>query len=100
MRKLWVLYLQSIDKFVDAFTSIWLPAMENQCNKSIKALCTDRGREFISAKLKDFCNKKDIVIKFAAPYMHEEKRVAEQGWRTIVTIKDSLLVNSGLPLKF
>lgn len=32
--------------------------------------------------------------------MHEENRVAERSWRTIVTMKDSLLVNSGLPLEF
>lgn len=54
----------------------------------------------MSAKLKDFCDKKGITIMYAAPYMPEENGVAERGWRTIVTMKDSLLINSGLPLEF
>lgn len=32
--------------------------------------------------------------------MHEENGMAERGWRTVVTMKDSLLVDSGLPLEF
>lgn len=52
------------------------------------------------AKLKDICDRKDIIIKYAAPYMHEENGLAERGWRTVVTMKDSLLIDSGLPLEF
>lgn len=66
----------------------------------MKALRADRGREFISTKLKDFCVKKSITIKYAAPYMHKKNGVAKQGWRTIVIMKDSLLIDSGLPLEF
>lgn len=98
-QKSWVVYLRSKDKFVDTFQT-WLPVVENYCNKSMKALCADGGGEFILTKLKDFCEKKGITIKYAAPYMHEENGVAEQGWKTIVTMKDSLLIDSGLPLEF
>lgn len=66
----------------------------------MKALRADGGGEFISTKLKDFCDKRGIAIKYAAPYMHEENGVAERGWRTIVTMKDSFLIDSGLPLEF
>lgn len=93
------MYLLSKDEFVDAFQT-WLPVVENHCNKSMKALRADGRREFISTKLKDFCEKKGITIKYAAPYIHKENGVAEQGWRTIVTIKDSLLIDNGLPLEF
>lgn len=99
MRKSWVAYLRSKDEFVDAF-QVWLPVVENQCSKSMKVLRADGGGEFISAKLKDFCDKKGITIKYAAPYMHEENGIAERGWKTIVMMKDSLLINSGLPLNF
>lgn len=98
-RKTWVMYLRSKDEFVDV-SQIWLPKAENQSKKSMKALCADGGGEFISTKLKEFCDKKGITIKYAAPYMHEENGLAERGWRTIVTMKDSLLVDSGLPLEF
>lgn len=46
-RKSWVLYLRSKDKFVDVFTGTWLLAIENQCSKSMKALCANgRGSLF------------------------------------------------------
>lgn len=77
-RKSWVAYLRSKDEFVDAF-QVWLPVVENQCSKSMKVLRADGGGEFISAKLKDFCDKKGITIKYAAPYMHEKNGIAEQG---------------------
>ena len=98
-RKSWVVYLRSKDEFVDTFQT-WLPVVENHCNNSMKALRADGGGEFISTKLKDFCEKKGITIKYAAPYMYEENGVAERGWRTIVTMKNSLLIDSRLPLEF
>lgn len=58
------------------------------------------GGEFISAKLKDICNNKGISIKYAAPYMHKDNRLVEQGWRTVVRMKDFLLIDSGLSLEF
>lgn len=58
------------------------------------------GGEFISAKLKDIYNKKGILIKYAAPYMHGENGLTERSWRIVVTMKDSLLIDSGLLLEF
>lgn len=66
----------------------------------MKTFCIDGKGEFIFAKLKNICNKKDISIKYAAPYMHKENGLAEQGWKTVVIMKDSLLIDNGLPLEF
>ena len=98
-RKSWVLYLRSEDEFVDAF-QIWLPRVENESKCTLKTLCPDGGGEFISIKLRVFCEKREIALKYGASYMHEENSLAERGWRTIVTMKDSLLLDSGLPLDF
>lgn len=38
----------------------------------MKALYADRGEEFISAKLKDFCKEKSIIIKYTISYMYEK----------------------------
>lgn len=54
----------------------------------------------ISIKLKTLCQERGITIRYAAPYMHEENGIAERGWRTIATTKDSLLIHSGLPNNF
>lgn len=32
--------------------------------------------------------------------MHKENRLAKQGWKTIMTIKDLILINSGLSNRF
>lgn len=58
---------------------IWLPAVENHSSKSMKVLRADGEGEFISAKFKDFCDKRRITIKYAAPYMHEENGLAKKG---------------------
>lgn len=79
---------------------IWLPKVENEASQTVKALCADGGGEFISIKLRSFCEKKSIALKYAALYMYEENGLAKRGWQTIVTMKDSLLLDSGLPLDF
>lgn len=38
----------------------------------MKALCTDKKKEFILAKFKNNCNKKDITIKYIVSYMHKK----------------------------
>lgn len=98
-RKTWILYLRSKDEFIDAFQT-WLPRVEAESGCKMKALRADGGGEFISTKLKEFCEKQGINIKYATPYLHEENGLAERGWRTLVTMKDSLLIDSGLPNDF
>ena len=75
-QKSWVLLLRSKDKFFDAF-KLWLPYAE-ACEEKLGCLRTDGGREFISAALKSFCKDRSITIGYAAPYIHEENRIAEQ----------------------
>lgn len=59
-------------------------------------LRADGGREFISIKLRLFCKKQGLVIKYAALYMHKKNGLVKQGWKTIMTIKDLMLIDSGL----
>ena len=97
-RKSWILPLRSKDEFFDVF-KLWLPRAE-ACGEKLRFLRTDGGGEFISAALKSFCEKRSITIGYAAPYMHEENEIAERCWRTLATMKDSLLIDSGLPVNF
>lgn len=95
-RKTWTLYLQRKDDFIDAFQK-WLPKVEAKSDCSIKVLQADGGRKFISAKLKFFCEKQGIVIKYAAPYMYKKNVLAEREWHTIIMMKDLMLIDSSLP---
>ncbi len=98
-RKTWTLYLRGKNDFVDAFQA-WLPRVEAESGCYMKILRADGGGEFISVKFRLFCEKRGITIRYAAPYIHEENGLAERGWRTIVTTKDSMLIDSGLPNGF
>lgn len=75
-RKTWTLYLRGKDDFIDAFQT-WLPRVEAESGCSMKMLRADGGGEFISTKLRLFCEKRGIAIKYAAPYVHEENGLAE-----------------------
>lgn len=62
----------------------------------MKTLCANGGGEFISIKLRGFCNKKDIILKYTIPYMYKENGIVEKGWQIIITMKDLLLLDSEL----
>lgn len=62
-RKTWTLYLRGKDDFVDPFQA-WLPRVEAESGCSMKILRADGGGEFISIKLRSFCEKRGIVIKY------------------------------------
>lgn len=94
-----VIYLQLKDQFINTF-QIWLSKVEKKSNKSLKILHTDGEGGFILAKLKDICDWQGITIKYVALYMYEENGLAELGWRTIAIMKNSLLIDSNLPLEF
>ena len=44
----------------------------------MKALCADSKGEFLSIKLRTFCEKKGITLKYEVSYMHEENGLAEK----------------------
>lgn len=93
--KLWILYLRGKDDFIDVF-QVWLSRIKAKSRCLIKILWADGVWEFILVKLQLFCKKQGIAIKYVAPYIHKENRQAKQGWQTIMTIKDSVLFDSGL----
>lgn len=51
-------------------------------------------------KLWIFCEKPGITIRYTAPYVHDKNGLPQRGWRTIDTMKDSMLIDSGLPNGF
>ena len=90
--------MRSKDEFFNAF-KLWLPRAEAGGNR-LDCLRADGGGEFISAALQSFCQERGIKIGYAAPYMHEENGIAERCWRTLAQMKDSFLIDSGLPTQF
>lgn len=97
--KMWTLYLQVKDNFVDAFQA-WLSKVKIKSRYSMKTLWADGIGEFISVRLKLFYKKRGIIIKYTALYIYEENGLAKQRWRTIVTMKDTILIDSSFPNGF
>lgn len=66
----------------------------------MKMVRVDRDREFILTKLRLFCKKQSIVIKYITPYIYTKNNLAKCRWYIIVTIKNSMLIDSRLPNTF
>jgi len=50
----------------------YLSLVENQKNRTVKALCTDRGGEYLSEMFKQFCNEKGIKRHLMIPYILQQ----------------------------
>ena len=75
---------------------MWLPQSKAESGYSMKILRADGRKKFILHKFQTSYKKRGILIKYVVPYVHKENRMAEQGWHTIITIKDSMLIDNRL----
>ena len=96
--KSWIILLKSKNKFFDTFI-LWILRVE-ACGDKPNCLQTDSEREFISVAFQSFYKKRGIKIGYAAPYILKENKIAEQYWRTLVQIKDSLFIINKLSNQF
>lgn len=61
IKKICILYFHFKDKFVDIF-QVWLSKIENKSNCIIKVFCAKSKRKFIFIKLRNFCEKKILLL--------------------------------------
>ncbi|KAK9119049.1 hypothetical protein Scep_017142 [Stephania cephalantha] len=76
---------------------IYKAEVENQLDKKIKVLKTDRGGEYDSIEFAEFCNTNGIIYQTTAPYTPQQNGVAERKNRTFKNMINSMLDDSGLP---
>ena len=69
--------------------------VENQLNRKIKRVRSDRGGEF--TLLNDFCEKEGIIHELTPPYSPESNGVAERKNRTLKEMMNALLISSNAP---
>jgi transposase InsO family protein len=70
--------------------------VENQKNKRIKRLRTDRGGEYESNPFTKFCEQNGIIHEVTPPYSPESNGVVERKNRTLKEMMNAMLVSSGL----
>ncbi|GJT19305.1 retrovirus-related pol polyprotein from transposon TNT 1-94 [Tanacetum coccineum] len=71
--------------------------VENQLDKKIKILRSDRGGEYESNDFSEFCSTFGIVHQTTAPYTPQQNGVAERKNRTLKNMINSMLITSGAP---
>ncbi|KAL0303170.1 UNVERIFIED_CONTAM: Retrovirus-related Pol polyprotein from transposon TNT 1-94 [Sesamum radiatum] len=84
----------------DEATEIFLKykcEVENQLDKRIKRLRTDRGGEYSTNFLKEFCENNDIIHETSAPYTPQQNGIAERKNRTLKEMMNAMLLSSGMP---
>lgn len=71
--------------------------VENQLDKKIKILRSDRGGEYESKDFAEFCSLNGIIHQTTAPYTPQQNGVAERKNRTLKNMINSMLITSGAP---
>ncbi|GJS49473.1 retrotransposon protein, putative, ty1-copia subclass [Tanacetum coccineum] len=74
--------------------------VENQLGKTIKAIRSDRGGEYISQEFKDYLKAYGIVQQLTPPYTPQHNGVSERRNRTLLNMVQSMMSLTTLPLSF
>ncbi|XP_074579060.1 uncharacterized protein LOC141835562 [Curcuma longa] len=82
---------EAIEKFI-----LYKNEVENQLNKKIKVVRSDRGGEYVSP-FAELCAEHGIRHETTAPYTPQQNGVAERKNRTLKEMMNALLLSSGLP---
>ncbi|KAL0355495.1 UNVERIFIED_CONTAM: Copia protein [Sesamum radiatum] len=74
--------------------------VENQTNRKIKALRSDRGGEYLSGKFIDYLKENGILSQWTPPGTPQLNRVAERRNRTLLDMVRSMMSFTELPPSF
>ncbi|CAI7909322.1 unnamed protein product [Closterium sp. NIES-54] len=78
----------------------WLPMVERENGKRVKAIRSDRGGEFLGVEFRSWLKWHGIKQQLTTAYTPQSNGVAERPNRTIIEGGRTILVDSGLPLQF
>src|ERR1044072_5696308 len=98
-RMLWI-YLMKLKSEVFEIFKVFRLMVEKQSGMCIKVLRTDRGGEFCSIEMSNYCKEHGIVHEITAPYTPQHNGIAERRNRTVLNMVKSMLKSKQLPHKF
>ncbi|CAI7873370.1 unnamed protein product [Closterium sp. NIES-53] len=78
----------------------WLPMVERESGKRVKAIRSDHGGEFLGAEFRSWLKRHGTKQQLTTAYTPQSNGVAERANRTIIEGGRTILVESGLPLRF
>nr|AAR01736.1 putative Gag and Pol polyprotein [Oryza sativa Japonica Group]ABF97792.1 retrotransposon protein, putative, Ty1-copia subclass [Oryza sativa Japonica Group] len=92
----YVYLLKTKDEALDYF-KIYKAEVENQLDRKIKRLRSDRGGEFFSNEFDLFCEEHGIIHERMPPYSPESNGIVERKNRTLTDLVNAMLDTAGLP---
>ena len=92
----YIYLLRTKDEALEHF-KIYKTEVENQLDKKIKRLRSDRGGEYLSNLFDEYCKECGIIHETTAPYSPQSNGVAERKNRTVCDLANALLQSSGMP---
>ncbi|CAI7915109.1 unnamed protein product [Closterium sp. NIES-54] len=96
-RMTWVYVLSKKSDVAETVKTDWLPMVERQQDRLVKAIRTDRGGEFLSKEFSLWLKKNGIRHSLTMPYSPAMNGIAERANRTITETARRLLIEAGLP---
>jgi hypothetical protein len=91
----YVYLLHTKDEALDYF-KIYKAEVENQLERKIKRLRSDRGGEYFSNVFDEFCEEHGIIHERTHPYSPQSNGVAERKNRTLTDLVNAMLDTAGL----
>ncbi|CAI7873063.1 unnamed protein product [Closterium sp. NIES-53] len=96
-RMTWVYVLSKKSDVAETVKTDWLPMVERQQDRLVKAIRTDRGGEFLSKEFSLWLKKNGIRHSLTMPYSPAMNGIAKRANRTITETARGLLIEAGLP---
>ena len=90
-----VYMIKSKDEALNYF-KIYKVVVENQLEKKIKWLRSDRGGEYFSNDFFEFCAEHGIIHERTLPYSPQSNRIVERKNRTLTELVNAMLETAGL----
>ena len=91
----YVYLLRTKDKALD-YIKIYKAEVENQLERKIKHLRSDRGGEYFPKIFDEFCEGHGIIHERTPPYSPESNGIAKRKNRTVTDLVNSMLDTAGL----
>ena len=71
--------------------------VENQKDKRIKVLKSDRDSEYFPQKFINYCEENGLIHQRSAPYTPQQNDLAERKNRTLVDMLNAMILSARLP---
>ena len=95
-RYTYVYLMRNKDESFDMFKK-YKTEVENQKDKRIKILKSDRGGEYFPQKCTNYCEENGLIHQRSAPYTPQQNGLAERKNRKLVDMLNAMIISARLP---